>query len=334
MEVLMGSKNGFLTKRLKVVNGINDSLIYLLPVILKAVTLGCTNTPFLASCRCPTRNLYRADSSSFIPLDIQSSVPDSRTSTSETPFIQTSAGRFALELEFEAKQIPFYLSFILKLPSDSGSGGSEIRSHRKSKFCVPVGFRKAYPAPLGLSFSPHGSMNFAIFSRNVEGQILLDPFAKIIVNSIPSSYGSQKYLGQLCKEPGFDWGDDAHPYLPMEKLVVYQLNVRHFTEHKSSQLATVVAGTFIGLTEKLQHFKDLVMNAVLLEPIFSFDEKNGPYFPCHFFSPMNLYGPSGGSVSAINSMKEMVKKIACQRDRGFVGSCFYSYCCGWITARH
>ncbi|KAK9991677.1 hypothetical protein SO802_026662 [Lithocarpus litseifolius] len=37
MEVLMRSKNGFLTKRLKVVNGINDSLIYLLPVILKAV---------------------------------------------------------------------------------------------------------------------------------------------------------------------------------------------------------------------------------------------------------------------------------------------------------
>uniref|UniRef100_A0A7N2MI09 Uncharacterized protein n=1 Tax=Quercus lobata TaxID=97700 RepID=A0A7N2MI09_QUELO len=37
MQVLMGSKNGFLTKRLKVVNGINDGLIYLLPVILKAV---------------------------------------------------------------------------------------------------------------------------------------------------------------------------------------------------------------------------------------------------------------------------------------------------------
>ncbi|KAK4558481.1 hypothetical protein RGQ29_007997 [Quercus rubra] len=315
---------------------------------------------------------YRADSSIFIPLDVQSSVPDSRTSTSETPFIQTSAGRFALELEFEAKQIPFYLSFILKLPSDSGTRGSEIRSHRKTKFCVPVGFHKGYPAPLGLSFSPDGSMNFAIFSRNVEGvilcfyddakadepaleldldpyinrsgdiwhasfesawtfvsygyrckgsllqrnnnkfdagQIILDPYAKIIVNSIPSSDGSQKYLGRLCKEPGFDWGDDTHPYLPMEKLVVYRLNVRHFTEHKSSQLATDVAGTFIGLTEKLQHFKDLGMNAVLLEPIFSFDEKNGPYFPCHFFSPMNLYGPSGGSLSAINSMKEMVKKL-------------------------
>ncbi|XP_075642601.1 isoamylase 2, chloroplastic [Castanea sativa] len=315
---------------------------------------------------------YRADSSSFIPLDVQSSVPDSRTSTSETPFIQTSAGRFALELEFEAKQIPFYLSFILKLPSDSSSGGSEIRSHRKTNFCVPVGFRTGYPAPLGLSFSPDGSMNFAIFSRNVEGvilcfyddakanepaleldldpyinrsgdiwhaslessrtfvsygyrckgsllqrnnnkfdagKIILDPYAKIIVNSIPSSDGSLKYLGRPCKEPGFDWGDDTHPYLPMEKLVVYRLNVRHFTEHKSSQLATDVAGTFIGLTEKLQHFKDLGMNAVLLEPIFSFDEKNGPYFPCHFFSPMNLYGPSGDSVSAINSMKEMVKKL-------------------------
>lgn len=318
---------------------------------------------------------YRADSSSFMPLDVQSSEPDTRISTCETPFIQTSAGRFALELEFEAKLFPFYLSFLLKLQSDSGLSGLEIRSHRKTNFCVPVGLGTGYPAPLGLSFSPDGSMNFAIFSRYAEGvilclyddttadepaleldldpyvnrsgdiwhasfesawtfvsygyrckgsllqrsnnkldagQIILDPYAKIIGNSSPSSHGSkllQKYLGQLCKEPAFDWGDDTHPYLPMEKLLVYRLNVRHFTEHKSSQLPTDVAGTFSGLTEKLQHFKDLGMNAVLLEPIFSFDEKNGPYFPFHFFSPMNLYGPSGGSVSAINSMKEMVKKM-------------------------
>jgi isoamylase len=321
--------------------------------------------------------MYRADSSSFMPLDVRSSAPDSRTTASETPFKHTASGRFVLELEFEAKQFPFYLSFLLKpsLDSDPSSSEIEIRSHRKTNFCVPVGFNRGYPSPLGLTFLPDGSMNFAIFTRNAEsvvlclyddttankptleldldpyinrsgdvwhasfesawtfvsygyrckgpllqrnkdkfdaGKILLDPYAKIIGNSIPSSDGSKlplKYLGRLCKEPAFDWGDDVHPDLPMEKLVIYWLNVRHFTQHESSQLPTDVAGTFSGLTEKLQHFKDLGLNAILLEQIFSFDDQKGPYFPCHFFSPMNLYGPSGGSVSAINSMKEMVKKL-------------------------
>ncbi|KAE8009681.1 hypothetical protein FH972_006105 [Carpinus fangiana] len=321
--------------------------------------------------------MYRSDSSCFIPLDVRSSVPDSRTTTRETPFMHTASGRLVLELEFEAKQIPFYLSFVLNpsFGSDPSSSEIEIRSHRKTNFCVPVGFNRGYPSPLGLSFSSDGSMNFAIFTRNAEsvvlclfddttadkptleldldpyvnrsgdvwhasfesawtfvsygyrckgpllhrnkdqfnaGKILLDPYAKIIGNSAPSSDGSRsllKYLGRLCEEPAFDWGDDVHPDLPMEKLVVYRLNVKHFTQHKSSQLPTDVAGTFSGLTEKLQHLKDLGLNAILLEPIFSFDEQKGPYFPCHFFLPMNLYGPSGGSVSAINSMKEMVKKL-------------------------
>jgi isoamylase len=76
-------------------------------------------------------------------------------------------------LEFEAKQIPFYLSFLLKLQVQILSlSGLEIRSHRKTNFCVPVGFNTGYPAPLGLSFSPDGSMNFAIFSRNAESVIL------------------------------------------------------------------------------------------------------------------------------------------------------------------
>ncbi|KAH0978449.1 hypothetical protein GBA52_028168 [Prunus armeniaca] len=57
--------------------------------------------------------MYRADSSCFMPLDFKSSTPNDTTTTLETPLIQTSSGRFTLELEFEAKQIPFYFSFIL-----------------------------------------------------------------------------------------------------------------------------------------------------------------------------------------------------------------------------
>lgn len=295
---------------------------------------------------------------------------DSKIKSSETPFLPRSSGHLALEVEFEAKEAPLYFLFLLKNPSD-GSSGSEIRSHRKTPFCVPVGFDIGYPAPLGQSFSTDGSMNFAIFSRNAKrlvlclyddttlekpaleldldpyvnrsgdiwhasidgacnfvsygyrchgdgegfrsGRVLLDPYAKIINSSIPNQHESGglllKYLGRILKAPTFNWDVDVHPNLPMEKLVAYRLNVMRFTEHKSSNLSADVAGTFLGVTSKLKHLKDLGINAVLLEPIFMFDEQKGPYFPCHFFSPTNLYGPSNGSVSTINSMKEMVKKL-------------------------
>ncbi|XP_057966645.1 isoamylase 2, chloroplastic [Malania oleifera] len=319
--------------------------------------------------------IFRSDSSCLMPPDFQSSAPNVTARTMETPFLQSSYGRFALELDFEANQGPFYFSFLLKSPSYADMNSSEIRNHRKTNFCVPVGFNSGYPAPLGLSFLNDGSMNFAIFSRNTKGVVLclygensadnpaleidldpyvnrsgdiwhasmdidttftcygyrckgtilqekgdkftsehavLDPYAKIVGYSIPGSHGSglfPKYRGQLDNQPDFDWSGDVRPYLPMEKLVVYRLNVARFTEDKSSNLPTNVAGRFAGITEKLHHFKDIGMNAVLLEPIFPFDEQKGPYFPCHFFSPTNLYGPSSDPVHTINTLKKMVKKL-------------------------
>ncbi|KAJ8898690.1 hypothetical protein K2173_004724 [Erythroxylum novogranatense] len=319
-----------------------------------------------------TWGIYRSDSSCFMPLDSKQSVSEVRSM--DTPLIRHSSNKFVVELEFEAKQTPFYLSFILKSMLNTELIGSEIRSHRRENFCVPVGFDRGNPIPLGLSFSVDGSMNFAFFSRHAERVVLclygdsmtdasaleldldpyvnrtgdvwhaslegawnfvnygyrlkestlqgntentdaelvvLDPYAKVILNVSADhrSSVSPKYLGRLCKEPTFDWSGDVRPNLAMEKLIVYRLNVMRFTKHKSSQLYSDIAGTFAGLSEKLSHFKSLGVNAVLLEPIFPFDEKQGPYYPCHFFSPANLYGPSGGSMSAINSMKEMVKKL-------------------------
>ncbi|XP_062107471.1 isoamylase 2, chloroplastic-like [Humulus lupulus] len=315
--------------------------------------------------------IYRGDSSNFMPIEFNTSAPDNRTI--ETPFSKTSFGRFVIEMEFEAENTPCYLSFLLRSPIGNDSSDLEIRSHRKTNFCVPLGFDSGYPTPLGLSFLHDGSMNFSIFSRNAESvvlcfydhtkadnpsleldldpyvnrsgdvwhasfnsvqnfvsygyrlkgknlegrkdilessRVILDPYAKIIRSSTSDDHGTgPKYLGQLSKEPGFDWTDDIHPNLPLEKLMVYRLNVKRFTDHKSSQLLHDIAGTFSGLTKKLGHFKDLGVNAVLLEPVFPFDKQRGPYFPCHFFSPMNIYGPSGGTISAINSMKEMVKKL-------------------------
>jgi len=313
--------------------------------------------------------VYRGDSSCFVDMDSTGLSGNAAKRMNVSPLVQTSVGKFEVQLEFDAKYVPLYLSFFLMSSLDAGS---EIISHRRTNFCVPVGLLPGYPAPLGLSYSPDGSVNFAIFSRHAESVVLclydekdaekpalevdldpyvnrsgdmwhvsfesvksfvsygyrcrggvhkqnngdssaehvvLDPYAKIVGHSYPGGLGLVQNLGSLRKEPAFDWGDDFHPDLSLEELVVYRLNVQRFTQHESSQLPSGSAGTFTGLAEKVQHFKDLGVNAVLLEPVFTFDEKKGPYFPCHFFSLMHIYGPSGDPVSTMASMKEMVKTM-------------------------
>ncbi|XP_047334289.1 isoamylase 2, chloroplastic [Impatiens glandulifera] len=281
-----------------------------------------------------------------------------KSRTIETAFTEKSLGKFTVELEFEPSLAPLYLSFLVKLPTNGKSETLEIKSHRKTHFCVPVGLKSGHPAPLGFTaLYDDSSINFALFSPAAESVILclyddtstrkptleialdpyinrtggvwhvsfdssfpftkygyricngdetltsgvlLDPYAKIIETVIPSSLLPIR-LGKLSNELPFDWNGDVPLSLPMETLFVYRLNVKKFTIDKSSNLPNEIAGTFMGITEKLQHFKSLGVNAILLEPIFPFDEQQGPYFPLHFFSPENQ--------SSINSMKEMVKTL-------------------------
>ncbi|XP_076957756.1 isoamylase 2, chloroplastic-like [Bidens hawaiensis] len=285
--------------------------------------------------------VFRSDSSSLIPLQsIDSGI-------FETPFAVDSLNNFSAKLEFDASLAPFYVSFVLKCPVNGEK--IEIKSHRKTSFCFPVGIKSGHPSPLGVSYSTDGSLNFALFSRNAKGVILclfdddnnsseepaleidLDPYVNRsgdiwhasmdgVMNFVSYGYrvkhdGQEKssivldpyskvigenFLVRICKEPTFDWSDDVSPSLPMEKLTVYRLNVADFTKDMSSKLPDEIRGSFSAITEKLHHFKDLGVNAILLEPIVSYDKRKGPYYPSHFFSPQNSYGPH---------LKQMVKRL-------------------------
>ncbi|PHU26272.1 Isoamylase 2, chloroplastic [Capsicum chinense] len=314
--------------------------------------------------------VFRSDVSCFMPLDLNRCGADGKSSTIETPFVQGPSGKVTVELDFEASLAPCYISFYIKSQLVTDMESSEIRSHRNTNFVVPVGFSSGHPSPLGLSFLPDGSLNFALFSHSAKSVVLclyddtsaekptleidldpyvnrsgdiwhaaldcsllfktygyrckvatsgkrgelvlLDPYAKVIRSVISRQGGSEKcpkYLGELCQEPGYDWSGDVRPSLPMEKLIIYRLNVTQFTKDKSSKLPDDLAGTFSGISKKWHHFKDLGVNAMLLQPIFPFEEQKGPYYPCHFFSPGNMYGRSGDALSVIKSVKDMVKKL-------------------------
>lgn len=293
----------------------------------------------------------------------------------KSPFARDSSCSHMIGLDFDCSYIPFYLSFLLQ--SDGTGNKSQIRTHRKTNFCVPVGLGRGYAMPLGVSSSNDGSVNFSLFSRNARGvvlclyenksidpsleveldpyvnrtgdiwhvsmdnianyvsygyrhkgenfgdrgyrfhahDVLLDPYSKMIRNFCCSQADSPsvtKSLGCLSNEANFQWCGDKHPYVLMEKLVVYRLNVDQFTKSKSSGLPENVTGTFAGLIKKLPHLINLGVNALLLEPIFSFDVERGSYFPYHFFSPMSTYGDKDESISCENSMKDMVKALHAQ----------------------
>lgn len=137
---------------------------------------------------------------------------------------------------------------------------------------------------------------------------LIDPYAKIV--------RSDKALAEL--PPPFHWDGDKNPQIPKEDLVIYEMHVRGFTKHRSSEVQN--PGTYLGIIEKIPHLKKLGVNAIELMPIFAFDPhflkrvnpKTGEkltnywgYDPLHFFYPMDWYAMS----DPILEFKTMVKEL-------------------------
>lgn len=68
----------------------------------------------------------------------------------------------------------------------------------------------------------------------------------------------------------FDWEDDFPLQIPYEDSILYGVNVRAFTMHKSSGVKN--RGTFEGLCEKLPYLKDLGITTVVLMPCYEYEE--------------------------------------------------------------
>lgn len=75
--------------------------------------------------------------------------------------------------------------------------------------------------------------------------------------------------GRLYGE-SFDWQGDEQLFTPYEDTIIYGLNVRGFTMHKSSGVKH--RGTFEGVAEKALYLKELGVTAVELLPAYEFDE--------------------------------------------------------------
>lgn len=152
--------------------------------------------------------------------------------------------------------------------------------------------------------------------------VVLDPYAKAVSSHF--KWGEcldYKPLGLLV-DKGFDWEGDKHLKIPREDLIIYEMHVRGFTEHTSSNANH--PGTFLGVIEKIPYLLDLGVNAIELLPVHEFNEceyrRFNPftgarlfnywgYSTINFFSPCNRYASSDAPLSTINDFKTMVKEL-------------------------
>jgi isoamylase len=123
-----------------------------------------------------------------------------------------------------------------------------------------------------------------------EKKLLIDPYAKAITHKVNNrdnlllGYDINSPLKDMRRDDrenykivpksiiidddDFNWEGDKHLDTPLDKLIIYETHVKGFTAHRSSKVNS--PGKYSGFKEKIQHLKELGINAVELLPIHEF----------------------------------------------------------------
>ncbi len=138
-----------------------------------------------------------------------------------------------------------------------------------------------------------------------------DPYAKALTGT--EKYGHHEPYG-LFGINEYAW-ENRRPGLKWRDSVIYLLNVRGFSRHKSS--GTAYGGTFRGIADKTGYIKKLGVTTLLLQPAYDFDEviKNRltaetrtnywGYTSGNFFAPKAAYA----SGDAADEFRYMVDRL-------------------------
>lgn len=166
---------------------------------------------------------------------------------------------------------------------------------------------------------PNEDSKGLIFNKD---KYILDPYAKAVTGQ--SGWGVKQshdcvYKARVVND-GYDWGNFQKPQLPFEELIIYEMHVRGFTNHSSSNVKN--PGTFAGIREKIPYLKELGINAVELMPIFEFDEMgsyrnyNGEqlydywgYNTVCFFAPNTSYESDHEHHREGTELKELIREL-------------------------
>lgn len=158
---------------------------------------------------------------------------------------------------------------------------------------------------LGLRFDPNAR--------------LIDPFAKALAGTfLPSPDGLIRPPKCVVIDDYFDWQGDRHLRNDLSETVIYELHVKGFTRHASSEVRH--PGTYLGVIEKIPYLQSLGITAVELMPVHEFPTNNFDgtedphanywgYDPLAFFAPHRGYAVQPQAGSQVAEFKEMVKAL-------------------------
>lgn len=163
--------------------------------------------------------------------------------------------------------------------------------------------------------------------------ILVDPYAKALSGGSNwgevyhrKAYSISSFKGgirrSLVVDDNFDWGSDHPLNAHLADSIIYELHVRGFTRHVSSNVQN--PGTFAGLIEKIPYLKELGVTAIELLPINEFQETDtnrvNPltgarllnfwgYHSLSFFAPKASYASDSRNGGQVKEFKTMVKAM-------------------------
>lgn len=174
--------------------------------------------------------------------------------------------------------------------------------------------------PKGASYAYRFAGKESFFDKE---RFLSDPYARAYSSHYSWGDFSKPRLPFLCStdppEP-FDWQHVQKPQTPLEKLLIYEMHVRGFTQDPSSHVKA--PGTYLGAIEKIPYLKQLGITAVELLPVYEFDETHCKmihpqtgerlvnywgYSPLSFFLPMSRY--ASRPDRAVNEFKTLVREL-------------------------
>lgn len=165
--------------------------------------------------------------------------------------------------------------------------------------------------------SPEGGL---LFDEQLE---LIDPYA--IALSGLEKWNERRAVRKLLSAyhpHEFDWGDDKPLNRPLSETIIYEMHIRGFTRHISSDVSS--PGTYKAVVEKIPYLKALGITAIELLPIHEFDETDCKYInprtgekllnywgysSINYFSVKTGYAVEDSCEAARREFKEMVKAL-------------------------
>lgn len=157
------------------------------------------------------------------------------------------------------------------------------------------------PYPLGVSWcAGEAAYHFALYSKHATVVRLL-------------LFGDQDLkapLGMITAcDSSLRLGGDRRPRHEADA-VIYELQVRGFTQHASSGVSDRARGAFAGLIEKIPYLRKVGVSVVEWMPVFQFDPQARDfwgYSPISFLAPHRGYAARGSSPS--DSFRAMVSAL-------------------------